>query len=167
MHLMAMVVIVALTALMQASLVMAIPSLEMRPDLVLVVVVAWSMLRGFEEGAALGATAGFFIDLTSGAPFGLYTVIMATLGAVAAVGDAQSVRGNPSLLLATAVLATVAFHGALMLGLQALGWQALPAARFLRLLFPTIVLNLMLLPVAFLVAERVFRMTTGWRQLEL
>ncbi len=167
MHLMTMVVIVALTAILQASAAMALPALEARPDWVLVVVVAWSMLRGFEEGAALGATAGFFIDLTSGAPFGLYTVILATVGTAAAVGDAQSVRGNPSMLLATAVLATIAFHGALMLGLQALGWQALPPGRFLRLLFPTMVLNLLLLPIAFLVSERVYRMTTGWRQLEL
>jgi rod shape-determining protein MreD len=134
---------------------------------VAVLVVAWSTLRGFDEGTSLGVIGGLLLDITSGAPFGLHTVVLGLMGAVASMVDGQTVRANVALLFSVGVLLTVAYHLAIMLGLQALGWQAPPIGRFLRILFPAAMANAILLPLAYLVSERLYRALTGWRQMEV
>lgn len=167
MHFAAIVGIACLVVTLQSASGVRVAFADVHADVIAVLVVAWSSLRGFDEGTSLGVIGGLMLDITSGVPFGLHTVVLGLLGAVASLVDGQTVRTNVALLFSAGVLLTVAYHAAIMLGLQALGWQALPPGRFLRVLFPSAMFNALLLPFAYLLSERLYRALTGWRQMEV
>ena len=167
MHLLAMVGVTVLLATVQSAVGSRLAVGDLNIDVIPVLVVAWSSLRGFEEGAILGIVSGLIIDIVSGTPFGLHMTVLALLGGVSSFIDGHVVRANVGLIVSTGVLLTVGYHLALTLGLQALGWQALPAERFLRILFPAAACNTLLLPIGYILSERVYRVFTGWRQMEV
>lgn len=45
----------------------------MHPDLVVLLVIGWTILRGFPEGFTWAVLGGLSLDLISGAPFGVFT----------------------------------------------------------------------------------------------
>jgi rod shape-determining protein MreD len=152
-----------------------------RADLVLLVVLAWSMLRGVPEGAIIGIIGGMLLDVLSAGPFGLYTTLLGVIAACTALGESNLYRGNVPLFVATAGLATVALHGGEILGLQlawhnslpanvqqqSTAWQGPVVLRFIQFVVPTLALNALLMPVVFNVIQRAVRVLSGWRQLEL
>ena len=101
------------------------------------------------------------LDVVSGAPFGLHTAVLVLLGAVASTIDGQIVRANVGFIISMGVLVTLGYHVALMLGMQALGWEAFPPERFLRVLFPAAAGNTILLPIALVISENLYRFLTG------
>ena len=138
-----------------------------RANWVLLMVTVWSLLRGVQEGALTGLVGGLALDLVSGTPLGVYTALLGLIGAVAALGEATLHRGSPGLLFGTAVLVTVGYHGLAVLVLQALGWSMPGFARLVQVLVPTVLINAVLMPIVFVLARRLFRALSGWRQLEL
>ncbi len=138
-----------------------------RLNLVLLMVVAWSLLRGIEEGALAGVVGGLALDLSSGTPLGLDTAILTLIGAVTSLGEHTLYRGSVAFFFGTAVLVTVCYHGALLLALQALGWDIPSFTRLVQVLVPTILINAVLMPIVFTLAQRLLRTLSGWRQLEL
>ncbi len=138
-----------------------------RPDLVLLLVLAWSMLRGLTEGTIGGVAGGLALDLLSAAPFGLHTGLLGLIGSFTALGESNLYRGNLILFLTTAALATIALHAGSLLVLQAAGLQAANLARFVEFTVPTALLNALLMPLAFALVQRFVRILEGWRQLEL
>jgi rod shape-determining protein MreD len=159
-------IVLTLAAITQATVLNRIMS-GPRPDLVLVLVLAWSMVRGFAEGTVGGIVGGLALDLLSGVPFGVHTAILGLIGSLTALGEANLYRGNLPLFLTTAALATVVMHGAAILLLQASGQQGAGLFRFIQFVVPTAVLNAVLLPLAFTAVQRSVRALGGWRQLEL
>src|ERR687884_269698 len=103
-----------------------------RPDLVLLLVLAWSMLRGAAEGTVGGIIGGLALDLLSAAPFGLHTGLLALIGTVTALGEANLFRGSLPIYFTAAAMATVALHGGTLLVLQAAGHQTVGFTGFLR-----------------------------------
>lgn len=138
-----------------------------RPDLVLLMVLAWSMLRGLSEGSIGGIAGGLALDLLSAAPFGLHTGLLGLIGSLTALGEAHLYRGNIPLFIAVASVATVVLHGGTLLVLQAAGQQTVSLARFVQFVVPIGMLNALLMPLAFIMFQRLIRALGGWRQLEL
>lgn len=138
-----------------------------RINLVLVLVAAWSLVRGTQDGLLAGLVGGLALDLMSGTPFGLHTVLLGLIGGGTAIGGGTLERGGLALLFGTAVLTTVAYHGAMVLVLRVLGWDFPGLMRFVNVLVPTIFLNALLMPFAAAIARRVDRSFTSWRRLEL
>ncbi len=138
-----------------------------RPDLVLVFVLAWSMIRGVAEGTVGGIAGGLALDLLSAAPFGLHAGLLGLIGSVTALGEASLFRGNLPIFVTAAALATVMLHGGAFLLLQAAGQQTFPLVRFVQFVVPTALLNALLMPFAFLLVQRGVRALGGWRQLEV
>jgi rod shape-determining protein MreD len=134
---------------------------------VLVLVAVWSLVRGVQEGLLAGLTGGLALDLMSGTPFGLHTVLLGLIGGGTAIGGGTLARGALALLFGTAVLTTVAYHGAIVLVLRLLGWDFPGVMRFVNVLVPTIFLNALLMPFAAAFARRLDRALSGWRRLEL
>ena len=154
------------TAILQVT-VFGRPLGEPRPDLVLITVLAWSMVRGLTEGTICGIAGGLALDVLSAVPFGLHTALLGVTGSVTALGETNLYRGNVLLFLTTAALATVLFHGCSLLALQAAGQQTFGLARFVQFVVPTALLNAVLMPLAFTLVQRAVRALSGWRQLEL
>ena len=61
--------LVSVAALIQSLTGPSLPVVRGRPDLVMVVVLAWSMLRGSGEGAFVGFLGGVLLDSVSYTPF--------------------------------------------------------------------------------------------------
>jgi rod shape-determining protein MreD len=138
-----------------------------RLNLVLVLVAVWSLVRGAQAGLLAGLAGGMALDLMSGTPFGLHAVLLGLIGAGTAMGGGTLARGGLALLFGTAVLTTVAYHGAMVLVLRVLGWDFPGLMRFVNVLVPTIFLNALLMPFAGAFARRLDRALSSWRRLEL
>ena len=138
-----------------------------RPDLVLLLVLAWSMNRGLSEGAVGGVAGGLALDLLSAAPFGLHAGLLVLIGSLTALSESNLFRGSVPIFLTTAALATVVLHGGSLLVLQAAGQQTVSFPAFVQMVVPTAALNALLMPLAFVFVQRTVRALGGWRQLEV
>lgn len=138
-----------------------------RPNLTLLAVVVWSLLRGIQEGALAGLLGGLLLDSASGGPFGLQTLMLTVIGAIASAGEGTLYRGGLAFFAGTAVLVTVCYHGVQVLALQAVGKEAPALLQLVRVLAPSVVFNVALIPLMFTFARRFERVLGGWRQLEL
>jgi rod shape-determining protein MreD len=63
-------------ALVQTSLGPFLTIAGVHPDLVLVAVIGWTLLRGSEEGLLWAVIGGLGLDLLSGGPFGVMTIAL-------------------------------------------------------------------------------------------
>jgi rod shape-determining protein MreD len=159
-------VLLVFSALVQATLVNQAFS-GPRPDVVLLVVLAWGIVRGVTEGSIAGIVAGLALDTLSATPFGLHTGLLGAIGSLTALGEENLFRGNLPLFAVTAALATVVLHGGSVLVLQATGQQTSNAFGFVQFVVPTAVLNAVLMPLFYTVIRRGVRALAGWRRLEL
>jgi rod shape-determining protein MreD len=138
-----------------------------RPDLVLLVVLAWSIVRGLTEGAIFGILGGLALDIMSAGPFGLFTMLLGAIGSLAAVGEANLFRGSLPFYIVSAALVTMVYYVGVALGLQASGLETYGFARFVQHVVPGSLWNALMMPFVFVLVRRGIRMLGGWRQLEL
>src|SRR5712691_10196030 len=118
--------LLALAALLQSVLGPSLPLVRGRPDLVLVVVLAWSMLRGSGEGAFVGFLGGALLDSVTYTQFGVNSALLGLLGYFTGLPEVNVYRGNLPYFLGTAAIATVAYHTLYFLILQAMGTSMPP-----------------------------------------
>jgi rod shape-determining protein MreD len=154
-------------ALVQSVMGPSLPIVRGRPDLVLVVVVAWSMLRGSGEGAFVGFVGGVLLDSVGYTQFGINTSLLGLLGYCTGLPPVNAYRGNLPYFLGVTVLATLAYHTLYFLLLQALGTSMPPLIQTYATALPAALLNALLVPPVFLLCRRLARSVAGWNQLRL
>jgi len=86
------------------------PVLVARPDLLLVVVVLWGLLRGSREAAYLGFFYGLFEDLFIGKYIGLNILSKALIGYIAGFGEKSFYKENILLPVVGLLVGTPLFH---------------------------------------------------------
>ena len=128
-------------ALLQATVMPHITVLGVHPDLVLMVVVAWSVLRGSKEGMVWALIGGVVMDLFSAAPFGISTLALLIVGFASGLGQASFFRIDLLVPIVVIVPATLAYQlciaGLLTLLTGAVGW----GTRFGQIILPSILVN--------------------------
>jgi cell shape-determining protein MreD len=134
-------------ALIQSLIGPDLPLIHGRPDFPLVIVLAWSMLRGSSEGAVVG-----FIGV---------------LGYLAGLPEANVYRGNLPFFLLTAALATVVYHTGVFVLLQARGLAMPPILQMYSGALRAAMLNALLVAPTFVLCRRLLRMMAGFTQLRL
>jgi rod shape-determining protein MreD len=144
-----------------------LPIVHGRPDTVLVVVLAWSMLRGSGEGAFVGFLGGVLLDSVTYTQFGINSALLGLLGYFTGLPEVNVYRGNLPYFLGTAAVATVAYHTLYFLILQALGTSMPPIVETYATALPAALLNALLLAPTFMVCRRLLRALAGWTQLRL
>jgi rod shape-determining protein MreD len=159
--------LLALAALIQSIEGPSLPLVRGRPDLVLVVVLAWSMLRGSGEGAFVGFLGGVLLDSVTYTPFGTNAALFGLLGYFTGLPEVNTYRGNLPYFLATTAVATLAYHTLYFLILQALGNSMPPIVETYATALPASVLNALLVAPTFLLCRRLVRALEGWTQLRL
>jgi rod shape-determining protein MreD len=159
--------LLAFAALLQSVLGPSLPLVRGRPDLVLVVVLAWAMLRGSGEGAFVGFLGGMLLDSVTYTPFGINTALFGLIGYLAGLPEVSAYRGNLPFFLGITVVATLAYHTVYFLILQALGNLMPPLIETYEAAFPAALMNMLLVPLAFVVCRRLTRILAGWTQLRL
>jgi rod shape-determining protein MreD len=139
---------IAAAALLQAAVLPDLTLLQVRPNLVLVLVLLWTIARGTREGALWAFGAGLFLDLLTLAPLGLHALALLSVAGVAALCRTPRFRLGLLLPMAAALAATV-LHDAVLLVAQGgdLG-RLLPS--LLRLSLLTGLLDLVAVPISYL-----------------
>ena len=145
----------------------SLPLVRGRPDFVVVVVLAWAMLRGSNEGALVGFMGGILLDSVSYTQFGINAALLGLLGYATGLPEVNVYRGNLPYFLGTAALATLVYHTLYFLLLQALGQSMPPIVETYAAAIPAALLNAVLLAPTFVVCRRLLRALTGWTQLRL
>lgn len=159
--------LLAFAALLQSVLGPSLPLVRGRPDFVLVVVLAWAMLRGSGEGAAVGFLGGLLLDSVTYTPFGINTALFGLIGYATGLPEVSAYRGNLPYFLGISVIATVVYHTLYFLSLQALGNSMPPLIETYAAALPAAILNAVLVPPTFIVCRRLVRALAGWTQLRL
>lgn len=138
-----------------------------QPDLMLVIVGAWSLRRGVEEGAVWAFIGGMVLDLLSAGPFAASMFALLAVSLVWGVDPStglgrrrgEGLSGGPLPLVVGMVLATLVFHVVLLTALQLTGRSIdwLDATR--RVIAPRAIFNLALIPFIYRMLGRLDRRT--------
>lgn len=142
---------------MQATLVPLLPFGSTRPDLLLVVVVAWGIVRGGGQAALWGLGGGLFLDLLSGVPFGLQTLSLSAIGLLADLMETNFFRSNVLLPLAAIFVASFLYHIGEAAALQTFGYPIDWQPWVLGVVFPTAIFNTLLMPLIYALLRRADR----------
>lgn len=135
--------------LLQATIVPRLSLWGVSPDLSLLVVVSWGILRGARQGALWGFIAGLVLDFFSGAPFGAATLSLMATGFLAGVLSG-SISGSQAILpLVIALVATPVYDLLFLLIVQLSGRTVLWLDTLVHLVLPAAGLNLVLMPAVF------------------
>jgi rod shape-determining protein MreD len=145
---------VVLLAVLQSTIVPHLRVWDVYPNLPLLVVVCWGVLRGARDGALWGFAAGVAVDLVSGAPFGAATLSLTLVGLLSGLGHATVRRSHVAFPMIAVFVATIVGDLVFLLIL----WVAGETVRWLdslfRIVVPSALLNALLTPFIFWLARR-------------
>lgn len=151
------VLLLAGVALLQTTLAPQVTLLGAKPDLMLVIVVCWGLLRGTGAGLRWAFAGGLMIDLLSGAPFGVATLSLMLVSYLSALGEVSLLRFGFLLPVAVMVLATMSYNALFFLLLQALGRPIVWQTALTRVILPAALVNTLLMPFLYLPLRRLHR----------
>lgn len=140
-----LVLALGLAALFQVSFLPALAIGGVTPNLMLVVVVGWGLLRGIRPALTWALIGGLALDLLAGGPFGSYTLSLAAAASVSGLGSDIVFRSHLILPLAIVALATLAQAVVQLLVLLATGHSLLPTDTLVRLLLIETAYNTLLM----------------------
>jgi rod shape-determining protein MreD len=138
--------LLTLVGLIQNALLSRLSLFGSRPDLMLLVVLGWTIVRGANEGLVWAFIGGLVLDLLSGGPIGAY--ILALLG-VAFVGHQAWGEGLGTPLVRVLLLALVSalvYHIIILVVLTWTGHVVDWSYAFLRVAGPSVVLAVIMAP---------------------
>lgn len=99
-------------AILQVVLLPHLSISGIKPNLVLLVVVVWSLLYGAREGCIWALMFGLLLDLLSGAPFGLASVALVAASALSGLQLWRTIHAQwflPALVAAASVVHDAVF----------------------------------------------------------
>jgi len=126
-----------------------LPVLGVQPDLMLLMVISWSLLRGAQEGMIWALIGGIGLDLLSGDPFGTFTVILVVLSLLAGLGELSVFRTHLALPLVATLAATLVYDLFFLLLLYARGCSIAWADSLIKVVLPSTLCNVLLSPLVY------------------
>jgi rod shape-determining protein MreD len=137
-------------AVLQTSMVPRLAIGDARPQLVLVWVVCWAVVRGRGEAMSWAIFGGLLLDLLSQMPPGAHLLALTVVAFVADLGHTV-MQGSTALFAAAAVFAASLAYGVVLVVVLAATGHALPLADTIVLnVFPGALYNLAALVPIFL-----------------
>lgn len=138
----------------------------MAPDLILLIVISWSLLRGGREGLIWGFVGGLCLDLLSGGPLGASAIALMVVSLLSGQGETNIFKGNLLLPLIIAPLGTLVYYGLLLVILELTGrsLSLLPSSS--RVILPAAIVNFIAMPFVYVfmrwLNQRIERRPTYW-----
>ncbi|MBI2861827.1 MAG: rod shape-determining protein MreD [Chloroflexi bacterium] len=142
---------------MQAAWWPLIPPWGIRPDLVMLLVVSWSLVVGVSGGLRWALIGGIALDLISIAPMGVATGSLALAAFLGGLWRRRPSGLGPRRLGQLAILAALYQITTLAL-LAAAGWPLDWRVSLQQASLPATALDVALLPVVYSIAERIHRL---------
>jgi rod shape-determining protein MreD len=135
--------------LLQSTLAPYVEISGVHPDLVLVLVIGWVILRGLEEGLWWALIGGLSLDFFSGTPFGVFTLAMIVVALVAALFHGRVFGSSIILPLSLTFPLSLLFNGLALLILNLLGRPIAWSNAFYDILLPVAIFNTMVMVLVF------------------
>jgi rod shape-determining protein MreD len=147
--------------LLQSTVLPHLTLAGVAPDLMLLVIVSWSLLRGTAESIVWALIGGLMLDLTSGIPFGVTTVSLVLISVLTGLGEVNVFRANILLPGVTIAFATVAYYLAMLLLSQILGRPVAWGLSLFRLVGWAVLINSVTMPFVYLLLRWLHHRTSG------
>jgi rod shape-determining protein MreD len=141
--------ILLIAAVIQSTWLEGFRVLGGRPDLVLLLAVTWSIIRGADEGAIWGFVGGLFCDLLSGGALGLWTVSLTAVGLIAGQRWVHALGPTVIRLALMSALGTLLGHLILLSAMLLLDYPVDIGRALQTTAGPAALLNFLLSPFAF------------------
>jgi rod shape-determining protein MreD len=146
-------------ALLQSTLLPQVRVLGVQPDLVLLTVVAWSLLRGSQEGMLWALIGGLALDTLSSARLGINTLPLLLISFLAGLWQRGLVRLDVLVPFMAIPVATLVYQGLMVALLKLLGWPATWQAAWNYSILPAMLINTLLMPVIYVLMRWMHRRT--------
>jgi rod shape-determining protein MreD len=134
-------------ALVQTTLLSRVSVLGGQPNLVLLAVLLWSLLRGVDEGLVWAFLGGLIVDLMSGGPLAGTAIALLAAAYLAGQSLAEQVGSQAVRSMILTVLGTATYHLVLLAVLNWTGHTVDWPFSLTRVAVPSVVLNGMLAPI--------------------
>lgn len=148
--------LLALTALLQATFLPALGVIAILPDFALLLLLVWSASRGMVEGMTWALGLGLWLDLLTLDRLGTHGLSLLAVAVVGGLAGQRLFRSGIVLPLVAVVIATLA-AGLVAIVVARFDGEAVGGLAMMRPIVATAFLNAVLVPVAWvvlLVADR-------------
>jgi rod shape-determining protein MreD len=140
--------LLALAAVVQATVLARFHLFGGTVDLVLLLALSWTLVGEWQGGVVWGLIGGLFLDALSGGPFGASAFALVLVGGFASFTEGRFWRSHVLLPLATILAGTVIYHTTQIATLLLVGYPVNPAQSALTVTLPAVLFNtLLMLPV--------------------
>jgi len=138
-----------MVALLQDVVFARFSLLGAKPDLVLMAVVVWALLRGSEEGMIWAFVGGFVLDLLSGGPLGAMSLSLMVISILASRQWGSELGSVFVQLILLGLGLCFLYHFLLLLTLGWSGYTVDWAYGLSRIAGPSAILNALLIPFVY------------------
>jgi len=143
------VALLLIVALLQATFLPQLRILGVKPELMLLSVLSWSLLRGAEEGLVWAFLGGLMLDLFSGGPLGASTLALLAVSFLSGLIEPAVAHTSFLLPLVVALGGTLLYQGLFLSVVQLTRGTVLWGDSLLRVTLPSLAVNTLLMPVVF------------------
>jgi rod shape-determining protein MreD len=148
-------------ALAQTTLSPRLALLGVQPNLMLLAVLSWSLLRRGREGMLWGFGGGMLLDTLSGAPFGTSSLSLLLVSFLSGLGEVTIFRTSLSLPLVASFAGSLLHDSAFLTILYLMGWSVDWPTSLWRLILPAAGLNTAVMPVVYILLRWLHQRTKG------
>ena len=121
-----------------------------KPDLPLVFALCMAMVKGEKAGALTGFLNGFLEDILFGRFLGLNTIVKSITGYIVGYGSRDLYKGRVIITMALTFIGSVIFNFLFMILAFLTGEVGHPWYRFLLIVIPSALLNMIISPLIYL-----------------
>jgi rod shape-determining protein MreD len=144
-----LVPLLLVVTLFQVTVLPELTILGVKPELMLLAVLGWSLLRGPEEGMIWAFLGGALLDLFSGGPFGASILALLAISYLSAWLEPSVGRASFLLPMGAALVGTLLYQAIFLLVIQLTRGGVPWIESLLRVTLPSLAINALLMPVVF------------------
>ena len=151
--------LLVLIALAQTTLSPHLALLGVQPNLMLLAVLSWSLLRGGKEGMLWAFGGGMLLDILSAAPLGASSLSLLLVSFLSGLGKVTVFRTTFSLPLLVTFAGSLLHDSAFLTILYLMGWSVDWPTSLWRLMLPAAGLNMVLMPLIYVLLRSLHERT--------